>query len=208
MNAIVEPQSPPSLIPPTTEVKSDPLAPPAAPPPAPTSAEPKPEEKKVEAAPAAPFDVKSLKLPEGFTLDEKLGGEFSALLNDDKLSRGDLAQKLVDMQIAREKATAEEGERRFVQLQEQWVDAVKKDPEVGGDKFDASLSAVGRLVDKYGTKEAREAFTATGAGNNPHIFKMLVKMAGDLNEGAPVSGAPASTADLMTSMYPTMQGKK
>lgn len=167
--------------------------------------QPTPEAPKVEepkAPEAKPIELASIKLPEGFTLDEKQSGDFIALMNDQNLSRSELAQKLVDQYAGLMKAGSEKGTQDFMNLQAQWRETIEKDPEIGGANLPVTTSGIGKLLEKYGSAEAREAFDTTGAGNNPHIVRMLAKMAKDLNEPGPVpAGASASSVPLADRLY-------
>lgn len=168
-----------------------------------TPPEPSPEE-----APAAPEPLtwETINLPEGFTVDEKSRDSFLEIMNDDKLSGAERAQKLVDLQTGLMQQMAEANFKAWTDLQTQWQDEIRADPEIGGDKLDPALGGIAKLVDRYGSKELREAMDATGAGNNPHIIRFLHKIAKDLNEGGPVLGAPSESKEsLADRMYPSMK---
>lgn len=182
--------------------------PPTTPEAAPT---PTPETPTPEATPAAaPLELASIKLPEGFTLDEKQGGDFVALMNDEKLSRAELAQKLIDTYANLVKTSSEQGTQAFMDLQASWRQEIEKDAEIGGAKLPETTAAIGRVMEKYGSSEAREAFNTTGAGNNPHIVRMLAKMAADLNEPGPIPppSPAANSVPLEQKFYPTMGNKQ
>lgn len=190
-----QPGTTPSITP-TTESQTSPEPP--------KVEEPKVEEaKKEEAKPEAkPLVLTDIKVPEGFSLDEKQGGDFLALMNDGALSPGERAQKLVDLYAGIMKGASEKGTSEFMNLQASWREAIEKDPEIGGANLASTTSGIGRLVEKYGSAEAREAFDTTGAGNNPHIVRMLAKMAKDLNEPGPVpGGSAASSVPLEDRLY-------
>lgn len=180
------------------------------PPPAepPKPAEPAaPEAPKAPEAPA-PLAETDIKLPEGFTLDEKGLDPFLGVMNDSKLTPQERAQKLIDMQIEREKAIAEKGQRDFADLRASWVDTVKKDPELGGAKFDTTMANIGRVMDKYADQEARDALGITGAGDNPAIVRMFNKMAADLTEPGPAPGQPGGDQrSLADKLYTKGQNK-
>ena len=162
---------------------------------------PKPEEKKPEekAPEVVALALKDVKLPEGFTLDEKTFGDFSKFLTDPALTPQQRAQGLIDMQIAREKAISEQGTQAFTDLQNTWREQVKNDPEIGGAKYDATVAGIGKLMEKYADEPTRQVFETTGAGNNPLIVKMFAKMAKDLAEGGPVPGDPGASAQSLAS---------
>lgn len=155
------------------------------------------------------------KLPDGMIADEKFTTDFKALMADEKLSRVELAQKLVDLQgtylADAAKAFTKQSTDLWHNVQADWQKQVKDDAEIGGAKYDATLSAVKKAVTDFGGKEAKAAFEAldvTGAGNNPAIIRVLYRMAAQLVEGGHVSGnAPGTAGDeaarTLTSMYPS-----
>lgn len=147
----------------------------------PATEEKKPEEKPSE--PAEPVKAEDIKLPEGVTLDPKTSEQLLSVLNDPKLSKGELASKLIDLQMQREKAAGEEQAQAFINLQNQWQDACKTDKDFGGPKYDSTLSGIGKVLNRFGDADAREAFNSTGAGNNPAIFRMMAKIAEVMTEG-------------------------
>jgi hypothetical protein len=84
---------------------------------------------------------------------------------------------------------------------------IQKDPDVGGDKFKASMAAAGRAIDRLGGDDLREAMNLTGAGNNPRIFKAFVTLGQWLSEdkfrpGNPPAGNTQKTA--ADRMYPDL----
>lgn len=154
----------------------------------------------------APLDFKSIKIPEGFQVDEALSNEFTEIVNDDKLSRADRAQKLIDLQAKLMSGLSERGKTEWNNLQADWTQKTQADPDVGGAKLPAVLQDIGTILDTYGTPELREVFTLTGAGNHPEMVKFLYKIAGKLKEGGPVSGAPTSQpGGDAKSLYPNTQ---
>lgn len=134
-------------------------------------------------------------------------GEFLGIMNDDKLSGAERAQKLVDLQANTLKSMSEKAVADWDKLQETWQGEVKADPTVGGDKLEANLGKISTLINTFGTPEVREIFSQTGAGNNVHMVKFLTKIAAALGEGTPTPAAvPAGGAKtLAQKMYPSMK---
>jgi len=165
------------------------------------------EGEKPATEPVAPVALEALKFPEGSTVDPELSTEFLSVINDDKLSRAELAQKLVDLQgkvVAKVDSLATEA---FETQNKTWVDEVKADPDVGGDKLDGVLGNIAKLVVEYGSPEVNEILTATGAGNNIHIIKMWDKVARALNEsGGHANGNPPPDAKSAAQrIFPSMK---
>lgn len=155
-------------------------------------------ETKVEEKAEAPAEVKyEFKAPEGVTLDEKQIADFTALAQESKLDPA-VAQKLADFhfKLLQDQAQAfvtQNGEA-WKKTTDGWKAEVASDPILGGNKVEVQ-STIARALDEYGSKEAREAFDLTGAGEHPAVIRMIYKMAQALSEGTPVDvGRPAGRA--------------
>ena len=172
------------------------------------------EEAKAAAEKPVTADQIEIKTPEGFTVDEKVLTEFKATLADAKLSPSEKGQKLVDMHVAALKQAVEYPMTYWRDLQTKWVSEIKADKEIGGQNFDASQkvfqTALAFYDSKYGAdagKGLREALAMTGAGNNPHIARLIFSRFKDDVESGTVSGRPADAESnfkkSVNSMYPT-----
>lgn len=187
---MTETASPNTPTPPTTEGSA--LTPltdaPAAP--APTS-------EGVAVEPPVALTAEDLTLPEGMTLTDEARTEFFGILE----GTGSAKEKANSLLALAHKsagdavqATVDEYARQWTQTEEAWKQAIQE--QFPGDKLAAAQSNIAKLLDKYGDSDARAAFTATGAGNNPHIFALLNKIAADLTELPPVQGNPTNGAQL------------
>lgn len=147
-----------------------------------------------------------LDLPEGVEFEPAALEEFRAVLTDDKLSPSERGSRLAAMHAAQVQKSLEQAHNAFFDLNKRWVDEVKADPEIGGDKLEPTMRSIGKLIDQYGSPEVRQAMNLTGAGNNPHIVRMLAKMAAALTEPGHVTGTRPTTAprDLAEAMYPNL----
>lgn len=163
----------------------------------------------------APFEFSSLTLPEGFAADEEVSAAFTALLNDQELSRADLAQKMVDLYAVESGKAAQaalaagvkEMATEWTRTNTEWQTAVAALPEFAG-KVEAELGKVRQALTAQGApKEFFDALSITGAGNNPHILQMLHKLTSPYMEGGGVSGqAKPTQQSRASSIYPTMAG--
>lgn len=153
-----------------------------------------------EAAPTfTPIDfAKDVKLPEGVVVDENVSKEFTAIVNDPKLSRAEMAQKLVDLQIknAGDASTklSETGKQNWETLQTDWQKLCQTDPDIGGDKLPVAEQNIGRLLDTFGTPALRAVFDLTGAGNHPEMVKFMNKVQVKLDEYKEPSPPPPPNA--------------
>lgn len=161
--------------------------------------EPKVEEPKVETkTEEVPSEVKyEFKAPEGVTLDEKQIADFTALAQEAKVDPA-VAQKFLDAHFtalnAQAKSFVEQQGEAWKKTTDGWKAEVAADPILGANKVEVQ-STIARALDEFGSKEAREAFDLTGAGENPAVIRMIYKMAQALSEGTPTPmGKPAGKA--------------
>lgn len=163
-------------------------------------AEARPEEKLAE--PEKPVELppiayEAFTLPEGVSLQ---GERFDALKSALSESRVDQAhaQKFVDMHVAevlRERSQwREQQSKAWIDANAAWIEQVKADPEIGGNRLETSLTAaktlLGQLMHTPEEKaELQQALTMTGAGNHPIIIKAFARAAAMMKEGAPPATA-------------------
>lgn len=186
-------ETPPSLVVPSSEAVEE----------APSAEEPSAEEAP---APVA-LTAEDISFPEGMEIPDELRDEFLNVVNDGELSPKDRAQALIDLQAKAAEQASEMASQQFADQQQQWQDEVRNDAEVGGAKFDATISGISRLVDQYGSDEFVQVMAATGAGNNIHVVRFFHQMAQKLNEPAPVTGQPVATqGDAASRLFPSMKG--
>jgi len=151
--------------------------------------------------------VYDLKLPETFQADPAALADLQSLAAEAKLP-ADQAQRLVDLHVKATESLVAQQLQAFQALQTQWTEEVNKLPDFATPTArEASLRTLASALDEFGTPEARSAFDMTGAGNNPHIVSLFLKMAKALSEGAPTSqGAPSTfktpSQSLSERLYP------
>lgn len=158
---------------------------------APAEPAPKEEPKAAEPKDGPPADAASyeIKLPEAMKVDDTLLGKFKETAFAAGLDNAK-AQQFVDLY-----ATALEGQAKLVQeanlaaydaQQNAWRTEIEAMPEFQGEAKTKSMSILGRFMDEFGSPEARQAFEVTGAGNSPHIIRMILNASQSLMEGEPM----------------------
>lgn len=171
--------------------------------------------KKEEPAKGAPEKYEEFKVPEGFTLDEKVATEASAIFKELGLPQA-AAQKLVDFHVAKTQAAAESPYQTWKDTQDTWKAEIAADPEIGG-KLDQVKARTSKLLDSLGDPKLasafREAMDFTGAGNNPAFIRAFNKLAEKYTEGTHVPGGrPTNVSDpaggtrtVASAMYPNLK---
>lgn len=137
----------------------------------------------------------AITLPEGAEADKGLMDKFSTFAADAKLTQ-EQAQSLADIYFEGQESLVNQlasvNQKAWDTTIDGWKAELEADPVIGGDKSPAAMEVIGKVLDEYGTPEARRAFEVTGAGWNPHIARFMHKMALALTEGGPVI-APSPT---------------
>lgn len=167
----------------------------------------KPAEPAAEPAAPEPIDLSKLTLPEGMKADDPALAKLAETLTDPKLTPAQRVEALVGQhsEVLKSVATAAQDSihKQYSDLNAAWVKEVREDPEIGGAKFESTLSTIAKAIDAWSpdAKAMRQALALTGAGNNPAVIRTLHRMAVALSEGSPAQGSakpPAkSAADLL-----------
>ena len=158
----------------------------------PAGQEGKPGDKPVEQTPT----YEDFTLPEGIKLEGDDLQAFKDAAASAKLTQ-EQAQGLVDMHAKALQQAQQQQYDAWYQTQRDWQAQVKADPDFGGAKFEAeTLPAIAKAIQEFApTPEAekalRQAFSFTGAGNNPEIVRFMARVGKSLMEGGHVGGAPA-----------------
>lgn len=126
-------------------------------------------------------------LPEGMAIDEKLAEAMSPVLKDIGLTRGQ-AQALAGALAAHRQAEAANGSREWADIQTGWVNSAKKDAEIGGGRWDASVAVAQGALARFGTPGLRAFLTESGGGNHPEVIRFMARVGSAIAEDRPESG--------------------
>lgn len=158
-----------------------------------STTEPKKEEQ--------PKDAFELKLPEGSLLSEKNVQEVMALAKEKGYTQ-EQAQLILDRENATVSAYREGLINQHKKQTEQWAATAKADPEIGGEKFTASVESAKRAFDKFGTPEFKQALEETGYGNHPELIKVFSRIGKLMSEDKFVAaGEPAAPKKPLTDIW-------
>lgn len=153
-----------------------------------------------------PLARENITFPEGFEYEDATVASFLDLMNNQELTPAQRAEGLLNLQADVAKAASEADSKAWDALQEEWQAKSKADPEFGGDKMQATMTSVGKLVTEYGNDALREALDVTGAGNHPEVIRFLGKLSNLLTEGRPAVGTPAAQGGTTVAqrLFPSM----
>ena len=137
----------------------------------------------------APVKYEAFKLPEGLKLDDKKVSEFTEIIGARQIPQEE-AQKLLDLYIADRQADAAamQAEQRRVwdSLIDGWKTELRKDPQLGGNRLETTLSMAKAVIEEYGgsPEQVRELLAHTsnnGMGNFPGFVRLLHNIGKALN---------------------------
>ncbi|MCM5557036.1 hypothetical protein M4J40_05125 [Pleomorphomonas sp. NRK JP5] len=126
-------------------------------------------------------------LPEGMAMDEKLAEAMQPVLKDIGLTRGQ-AQALAGALASHRQAEAAAGAHEWADIQTGWIASAKKDQEIGGARWDASVSTAQGALARFGTPGLRTFLTESGGGNHPEVIRFMARVGSAIAEDRPESG--------------------
>lgn len=164
-------------------------------------------ETKTEVVEFVPLTAADIIIPEGIEVSDTHRDGALAIINNRELSPKEQLQGLINLQGQLAQEASETISETWTTTQKVWQDEVKADPVLGGDKLPATLAAINKLVDEYGSPELVEAFALTGAGNNVHVIRFLNSVAGKLLEGGAVVATSPTNQDETAAerLFPSMK---
>lgn len=158
--------------------------------------------KPADAAPAKVVPEKyDLKPPEQSHLDAKDLERIAADAKARGLSQEE-AQKLLERDNGILASYAERQKEQFAQTRTTWVEAIKTDKELGGDKLSKNMELAKRALDRFGSQSFKDALNETGLGDHPELVRVFYRigklMANDSTVlGGDHAGAKKSTAEIL-----------
>lgn len=140
------------------------------------------------------------KLPEGVLT------KFMDVANEGHFSKETISS-LAGLNKSLVESASQEVAKSWDELQTQWKNETKADPQIGGEKLDKTLATAVETLDKYGSKELRAAVDFTGLANNVHFIRFLHSVSKALpTEGRPHPSIPTAPAkDLANRLFSQTQ---
>ncbi|WP_370677435.1 hypothetical protein [Pleomorphomonas sp. PLEO] len=134
-------------------------------------------------------------LPEGMALDDKLAEAMAPVLKDIGLTRGQ-AQALAGALAAHRQAEAATGGREWADIQTGWVNSARKDSEIGGARWDASVATAQGALARFGTPGLKAFLTESGGGNHPEVIRFMARVGNAIADDRPESGGSGAGQTL------------
>lgn len=147
-------------------------------------------------------------LPDGSSLDPVHADEIAALGTELGLSSEQAqawlnreSEIVADMLENAQTIVNEQSQAAMDEISNQWLELLKNDPEIGGDKVAETAELSKRFVESYFPKELQDWLDETGFGNHPEAVRGFYKAAKDLGiggdkfEGGNPAGEKAKKSD-------------
>ena len=175
------------------------------------------EEGKGSKAPKseAPESYADFTLPDGVELDAKVVEEAKTLAKELGLSQEN-AQRVADLLAKQSEATGPKAAKAFEEQQQaqvksihdEWVDQVKADKEVGGEKLAENLAKAKAAMEATTTPQLQMLLQRTGLGNNVEVIRHFLRIAPAFSEDkhVPSGDQPSgkrSAADVLYEKTPS-----
>lgn len=141
------------------------------------------------------------KMPEGIELDQDAAQEFTAWAKEQGL-KPEQAQKVADIGAKMMQKQAE----MHAQTVSAWVEQVRADKEIGGDKLEENLAYARAAIDAFGSPELKEILNASGLGNHPAVVKAFIQAGKRIAPDTFVAGnrSPSGDRDPAKTLFPSM----
>lgn len=157
--------------------------------------EAKADDQKAEDKPADGSDGKKPEVPEDYEFSFSEGMEVDAdTLGDLKGVAKELgltqeqAQKLADLGVKQSERWVSAQQKVMEDAEKAWVDTVKTDKEIGGDKLAENLAIAKGALDKFGSPELSAFLKESRLGNHPEIIRFMHKVGKAIADDSVVPG--------------------
>jgi len=189
-------------------------APPAGTPPA-ANETPKPDGKGAESTPPASKEGSALgkpttsaateialSFPEGVVVDKELVDKFVPMAKEFGL-KNEQAQKLANLYLDRVKAQETATTDAWKAQQKEWQELNRKDPDIGGVKYDANVEVARSAIEKFGGEALRKEIDALGIGDNPVLLKAWYQVGKAMapDKALPTGAKPGAGANDEETQY-------
>ena len=152
----------------------------------------------------APETYGDFKLPPTCHVDPDLLGRFHERARHMNLSQHG-AQALVDVHLESLETLQRLQHETLLRQQQDWIDAVRRDPEIGGPHMHETLSFAAEAIRRFGSPELREALETTGLGNHPELIRFFVRVGRAVGEGSYVTAGRRDPRSAAQVLYPNMK---
>ncbi len=142
--------------------------------------------------------------PEGLSINQPLLNEFKDTAKALGLNQQQ-AQQLADLGVKQVQTLAQAQQAALEVQKTTWLEAVKADKELGGDKMAENLAVALRAVNAFVSPELKALLDSTGLGNHPDMVRAFYKAGKLISEDSLLPGGtkPAGAGrSVAQALYP------
>lgn len=132
--------------------------------------------------------------PEGTQVDAAYQTKFEGVARELNLTQ-EQANKLYALGSEMAQAQQKAFETALTQQSDQWAEASRTDKEIGGEKFDASVSVARKALATYATPELRTLLEQTRLGNHPEVLRLFHRIGTSIADDTLVNAASAGGSE-------------
>jgi hypothetical protein len=143
--------------------------------------------------------------PDGVVVDDSSIEAFSEIAKELDMPQ-EAAQKILDKMapiLAQQQVAVLDG------LSQSWIEGVRADKEIGGDKLQENLAVAKKAIDTFGTPELRQLLNDSKLGNHPEVIRAFYRAGKAISEDSKVvsgdAARPGGMRDLSKALYPNQQ---
>jgi hypothetical protein len=151
----------------------------------------------------APENYEPFQLPAEIRLEPSLLDLFHGRARDMNLSQA-AAQSLIDVHLECLQAYRRAQHEAAALQQEEWLEAVRSDAEIGGPRLAENLGFAAEAIRRLGSPALRDILNESGLGNHPEVVRFFVRAGMALGEGRYVAGGYRNPRTAAQVLYPTM----
>ena len=144
-------------------------------------------ENQSETTEAAPETAYEFTMPEGVEIDPATLGNLTELSKELGLTK-EQAQKVADLGAQQAQRWAAAQEQAINDVSAQWIDTVKTDREIGGDRMAEKLAVAKRALDRFGSPELTQLLDESRLGNHPELIRAFYRAGKAISDDALVPG--------------------
>lgn len=156
----------------------------------------------------APAEYADFKMPEGMDVDADALDAAIPLFKEMNASQ-EAAQKVVDVASTLVEKVMAKQQTEWTDRVAKWTKESENDEEYGGADYDKNIMKARSAMRKIGGPKLAETLEELGAGNNPEIIRVFVRLGNAIGEDNLNFGSvnPAGSKSLAERLFPN-QGKE
>lgn len=145
-------------------------------------------------------------MPEGVVVDDTTVEAFSEIAKELNMPQ-EAAQKILDKVAP---VMAQRQAETLASLSNSWIEGVRGDKEIGGDKLQQNLAVAKKAMDTFGTPELSALLNESRLGNHPEVIRFMLRAGKAISEDTKVVTGNATrpnlgSRDAAKSLYPDQQ---